>query len=56
MNKKICALDLEGPISFVDFAADIGKLLNQRHDLGLEKYDMGDFFFMISNYDDYSVM
>ncbi len=55
MNKKICAFDLEGPISFVDFAADIGKLLNQRHDLGLEKYDMGDFFFMISNYDDYII-
>lgn len=55
MNKKTCAFDLEGPLSVIDFAADIGKLLNQKPELGLESYDMGEFFFMISNYDDYII-
>ena len=55
MEQKVCAFDLEGPLSIIDFAADIGKLLNQKPELGLEKYNMGDFFFMISNYDDYII-
>ena len=53
MKKQVCAFDLEGPISIIDFAADIGRLLNQKPELDLKKYDMGEFFFMISNYDDY---
>ena len=55
MEQKVCAFDLEGPLSIIDFAADIGKLLNQKPELGLGKYNMGDFFFMISNYDDYII-
>ena len=55
MEQKVCAFDLEGPLSTIDFAADIGKLLNQKPELGLEKYNMRDFFFMISNYDDYII-
>ncbi|MBN1800854.1 MAG: HAD hydrolase family protein [Candidatus Lokiarchaeota archaeon] len=54
-NKKVCCWDLEGPISTVDFAADIGKLLSNRPELSLQDYDMGEFFFMISNYDDYII-
>jgi len=55
MEQQVCAFDLEGPLSIIDFAADIGKLLNQKRELGLGKYNMGDFFFMISNYDDYII-
>lgn len=54
-TKKVCCWDLEGPISIIDFAAEIGKLLNQKTELNLQKYDMGEFFFMISKYDDYIV-
>ncbi|MFX1398898.1 MAG: HAD hydrolase family protein [Promethearchaeota archaeon] len=54
-NKKVCCWDLEGPISTIDFAADIGKLLSKKPELSLQKYDMGEFFLMISNYDDYLI-
>ena len=47
--------DLEGPISVIDFAAEIGKMLSTKPQLNLQDYDMGEFFFMISNYDDYLI-
>ncbi len=54
-TKKVCCWDLEGPISPVDFAAEMGKLLNSKSELNLQKYDMGEFFSMISFYDDYLI-
>ncbi|HUY00961.1 MAG TPA: HAD hydrolase family protein [Candidatus Deferrimicrobium sp.] len=48
---KVCAFDMEGPLSFTDFAAEICKLLGPR--LKYEKLD--EFFQMISNYDDYLI-
>ncbi|MBD3253697.1 MAG: HAD hydrolase family protein [Candidatus Lokiarchaeota archaeon] len=53
-KKKVCCWDLEGPISVLDFAAEIGRLLSEKV-LDLQKYDMGEFFTMISNYDDYLI-
>lgn len=47
--------DLEGPISIIDFAAKMGRLLSKKKELNLYKYDMEEFFFMISNYDDYII-
>ncbi|MHA1932065.1 MAG: hypothetical protein ACW96X_05970, partial [Promethearchaeota archaeon] len=56
MSKKfVCCWDLEGPISVIDFAAEIGKLLSKRSKLNLQNLDMGEFFKMISNYDDYLI-
>jgi energy-converting hydrogenase A subunit R len=52
---KVCCWDLEGPLSVVDFAAEMGKKLGEKSDLGIRNYDMGEFFFMISNYDDYLI-
>lgn len=54
-RKLVCCWDLEGPISIIDFAAEIGKLLSNRSKLNLQKYNMGEFFQMISNYDDYLI-
>jgi energy-converting hydrogenase A subunit R len=54
-KNNVCCWDLEGPISVIDFAAEIGKLLSKKPELKLQNYDMGDFFFMISNYDDYLI-
>jgi len=54
-QKNVCCWDLEGPISIIDFAAEIGRLLNQKSELNLQNYNMGKFFFMISNYDDYII-
>lgn len=54
-QKKVCCWDLEGPISILDFAAEIGKKLSQKPQLNLQSYNMGDFFSMISNYDDYLI-
>ncbi|TFF89828.1 MAG: hypothetical protein EU548_06115 [Promethearchaeota archaeon] len=54
-KKNVCMFDLEGPISVVDFAAEIGRLLSKKTELNLQNYDMGEFFFMISNYDDYLI-
>jgi len=51
----VACFDLEGPISIIDFAADIGKMLSEKTELNLKDYDMGEFFFMISNYDDYII-
>jgi len=53
--RKVCCWDLEGPISVIDFAADIGRMLSKKSELNLQEYDMGEFFFMISNYDDYII-
>ena len=56
MSKKlVCCWDLEGPISIIDFAAEIGKLLSERSKSNLQNYEMGEFFKMISNYDDYLI-
>jgi len=52
---KVCCWDLEGPISVIDFAAEMGKLLSSKTELGLQQYDMGEFFYMISQYDDYLI-
>jgi energy-converting hydrogenase A subunit R len=54
-KKLISCWDLEGPITIIDFAAEIGKLLSERSKLNLQKYKMGDFFHMISIYDDYLI-
>ncbi|MHA1275937.1 MAG: hypothetical protein ACTSQ8_01990, partial [Candidatus Helarchaeota archaeon] len=48
---NVCAFDMEGPLSFTDFAAEICKLLGPR--LKYEKLD--EFFYMISNYDDFLI-
>jgi len=48
---KVCAFDLEGPLSFTDFAAEICKLLGSK--LRYEKLD--EFFQMVSIYDDYLI-
>ncbi|MFX1298865.1 MAG: hypothetical protein ACFFD2_28900 [Promethearchaeota archaeon] len=48
---NVCAFDMEGPLSFTDFAAEICKLLGPR--LKYEKLDA--FFQMVSNYDDYLI-
>jgi energy-converting hydrogenase A subunit R len=54
-KKRVCCWDLEGPISIIDFAADLGKLLSNKSILNLQNYDMGEFFRMLSNYDDYLI-
>ncbi len=57
MNKKpfCCCWDLEGPISILDFAAELTGKLNEKLKFNLSKYDMSQFFTMISNYDDYII-
>lgn len=55
IKKNVCCWDLEGPISIIDFAAAIGKLLGKNSKFNLKEYDMGAFFRMISNYDDYII-
>ena len=54
-KKNVCCWDLEGPISVIDFAAEIGMILGDKSKLNLKKFDMGAFFRMISNYDDYII-
>ena len=54
-KKNICLFDLEGPISTLDFAAELGKILSKKPSLNLQNYDMAAFFRMISNYDDYLI-
>ncbi|NVM17065.1 MAG: HAD hydrolase family protein [Candidatus Lokiarchaeota archaeon] len=53
--KNVCCWDLEGPISVLDFAAELGKLLCNNLKLGLQKYDSGEFYKMLSKYDDYLI-
>lgn len=55
IKKSVCCWDLEGPISIIDFAAEIGRLLGEKSKFNLKEYDMGVFFRMISNYDDYII-
>ena len=55
IKKACCCWDLEGPISILDFAAEIGRNLTKKSEFNLQNYNMGDFFFMISSYDDYLV-
>ena len=54
-KKLVCCWDLEGPISIIDFAAELGKNLNKKLGLNLLEYNMAEFFTMISNYDDYII-
>lgn len=54
-NKKVCLWDLEGPISALDFAAELGGLLRDKPKLGIECFNMTEFFTMVSNYDDYLI-
>lgn len=53
--KNICCWDLEGPISVLDFAAELGKLLSTNSNFGLQKYNTGEFYKMLSDYDDYLI-
>jgi len=53
--KNVCCWDLEGPISILDFAAELSKLLSNKAKLGLQKFNMGDFYKMLSEYDDYLI-
>ena len=55
IKKSVCCWDLEGPISIIDFAAEIGRLLGEKSEFNLKEYDMGLFFRMISIYDDYII-
>ncbi|MHA1384434.1 MAG: HAD hydrolase family protein [Candidatus Helarchaeota archaeon] len=48
---KVCVFDLEGPLSHIDFAAEISKLLEPK----LKRARLGEFFNMLSNYDDYLI-
>jgi len=53
--KNVCCWDLEGPISVLDFAAELSRLLNQKPILELQDFDFGAFFEMLSEYDDYLI-
>ncbi len=48
---KLTVWDLEGPISYVDFAADLFKKLEEK----LNRSNLDLFYQMISNYDDYLI-
>ncbi len=48
-----CCWDLEGPISVLDFAAELSKKLNKALKLNTQRYNMREFYTMISKYDDY---
>ena len=54
-DKKVCCWDLEGPITVIDFAAELSRLLNQKTILELQEFDFGVFFEMLSEYDDYLI-
>lgn len=53
--RNVCCWDLEGPISVLDFAAELGRLLRKNSSLGLQNYDTGQFYKMLSEYDDYLI-
>ncbi|MBY9014325.1 MAG: HAD hydrolase family protein [Candidatus Lokiarchaeota archaeon] len=53
--KNVCCWDLEGPISTRDFAAELSRLLNKNPILELQDFDLGVFFKMLSEYDDYLI-
>ncbi|MHA1836293.1 MAG: HAD hydrolase family protein [Candidatus Odinarchaeia archaeon] len=48
---NLCVWDLEGPLSHVDFAAELFKLLEER----INRPKLDEFFQMVSNYDDYLI-
>jgi len=52
---NVCVWDLEGPISKIDFAAELSRLLNRKPILELQDFDFGTFFEMLSEYDDYLI-
>ena len=55
-NKPFCCCwDLEGPISVTDFAAELAGKLNEKSNFNLHKYNISQFYTMISNYDDYII-
>lgn len=49
---QVCAWDLEGPLSMTDFAAEIFKYLENKIE---NTKNLGDLFYLISNYDDYLI-
>ena len=55
LKKFCCCWDLEGPISIIDFAAELGRKMNETSKFNFRRYDMSQFFTMISNYDDYII-
>ncbi|MHA1195417.1 MAG: HAD hydrolase family protein [Promethearchaeota archaeon] len=54
-KKDVCVWDLEGPISILDFAGELGKKLMSVSGQIFSKYDMGAFFSMLSLYDDFLI-
>jgi len=50
-KNSVSVWDLEGPLSYIDFAAEICRLLEPK----LKREKLGEFFNMISNYDDYLI-
>ena len=54
-EKRIALFDLEGPISIIDFAAELGRMISKRSNLDLKDFNMGEFFTMISDYDNYLI-
>ena len=55
MKSKVCLFDLEGPITILDFAAELGRLIGTKSHLDLKEFNMGEFFTMISDYDNYLI-
>ena len=53
--KNVCCWDLEGPLSILDFAAELSRLLNQKPLFELQDFDFGALFEMLSEYDDYLI-
>ncbi|MHA1797449.1 MAG: hypothetical protein ACTSVY_03285 [Candidatus Helarchaeota archaeon] len=51
MVDNVCVWDLEGPISWVDFAAALFPIMEKK----VKKKNLDKFFEMISNYDDYLI-
>jgi len=51
MSKNVCAWDLEGPLSWVDFAAALFPMMEKK----LKKKNLDLFFQMVSNYDDFLI-
>ena len=54
-KKDVCLFDLEGPLTVLDFAAELSRLLNKKSILELQDFDFGVFFEMLSEYDDYLI-
>ncbi len=52
---KVCAWDLEGPLSHTDFAAEICKLLPETGKFSIKSGEFDALFLMISEYDDYLI-